>query len=80
MDRDAYVFLHSLALLNDGKNRDVQNFMEYMLDAIVCAAWDKQDEMNQGQKKRAMETLKQIKEYRAQNPRSGGTIVDTQEF
>ena len=80
MDRDAYIFLHSLELMKNGNSRDVQNYMEYMLDAIVCAAWDKQEEMHEGQKKRAMEALRGIKEYRAKNPRGSSMAVDTQQF
>jgi hypothetical protein len=36
--------------------------------------------MHEGQKKRAMEALRGIKEYRAKNPRGSSMAVDTQQF
>jgi hypothetical protein len=80
MDRDAAMFLHSLVLMKAGDGMGVQNFMEYKLDEIVCAAWEQLDELNPGQKKWTMEFLQEIKAYRAKNPRDGGTIVDPQKF
>ena len=80
MDRDAAMFLHSLALMKSGDVMGVQKFMEYKLDEIVCAAWEQLDEMNPGQKKRTMAFLQEIKAYRAENPRVAGTIVDPEQF
>jgi hypothetical protein len=80
MDRDASVFLHSLALLKAENGKDVQNFMEYKLDEIVCAAWEMQEKMNPSQKKQTMAFLQEIKAYRAKNPRVAGMTVDPQKF
>lgn len=80
MDRDAATFLHSLVLMKNGNSMGVQNFMEYKLDEIVCAAWQQLEEMNPGQKKRTMAFLHEIKAYRAENPRAAGTVVDPEQF
>jgi hypothetical protein len=80
MERDASMFLHSLVLMKAGDGMDVQNFMEHKIDEIVCAAWEQQDKMTPGQKKRVMAFLQEIKAYRAKNPRVAGTVVDPEKF
>jgi hypothetical protein len=80
MERDASMFLHSLVLMKAGNGVDVQNFMEHKIDEIVCAAWEQQEKMTPGQKKRVMTFLQEIKAYRAKHPRVAGTVVDPEQF
>ncbi len=73
------MFLYTLSQLNENNEDQIRNFMEYMLDAIVCESWQNKDKLDSKQLERSMKALHSIKAYRLQNPRAEAVQVEVED-
>lgn len=80
MDKDTISSLYVLAKLDNVDVNSVIEMQEIQLDIIVCSAWEVKEKLNEPSRKRNMDLLRKIREYRQKKPRKPETTISQEQL